>query len=306
MLLWATTDNFELNIPIKIPEEQTVLNKKIKNETEFIRIVAPNFSNSFQFDPQMNEGMDYVTVLCHYKPFNPYIKIQPNFKGLYGSNFNDSRGLVCNGDFSLAQVTSAWADYELQNKNYQNIFNREIQNLQVTNSVQREREIWGIASGTVSAAVGGAAAGAMAGGIGGAIAGGLVGGGASLLGGRRDLELNDKLRNEALDYKRDMFGYNLQNIQALPQGLAKTSAISPDNKYVPFIEYYECTDTERQALQDKLTYNGYTIMRIGSIANYLQSSKSYIKGRIIRLEDISEDFDMLKAIADEIYKGVFI
>ena len=306
VLLWATTDNFELNIPIKIPEEQTVLNKKIKNETEFIRIVAPNFSNSFQFDPQMNEGMDYVTVLCHYKPFNPYIKIQPNFKGLYGSNFNDSRGLVCNGDFSLAQVTSAWADYELQNKNYQNIFNREIQNLQVTNSVQRTREVVGAITGGLSGAVGGAAAGAMVGGLGGAIAGGLAGGLASGLGARKDIELNDKLRNEALDYKRDMFGYNLQNIQALPQGLAKTSAISPDNKYVPFIEYYECTDAERQALQDKLTYNGYTIMRIGSIANYLQQSKSYIKGRIIRMEAISEDFDMLTAIADEIYKGVFI
>ena len=47
-------------------------------------------------------------------------------------------------------------------------------------------------------------------------------------------------------------------------------------------------------------------MRIGNIANYLQPSKSYIKGRIIRMESISEDFDMLTAIADEIYKGVFI
>ena len=305
VLLWATSDNFELNIPISIPEEQTVLDKKIKNETEFIRIVAPNFSNSFQFNPQMNEGVDYVNILCHYKPFNPYIKIQPNFKGLYGSDFNDSRGLVCNGDFSLAQVTSAWADYELQNKNYQNIFNREIQNLQVTNSVQREREVFGMHTGMLSGAAGGAALGSLLGpwgALGAGVAGGLVSG----LGGWKDLQLNDRLRNEALDYKKDMFGYNLQNIQALPQGLAKTSAISPDNKYVPFIEYYECTDTEKQALQDKLTYNGYTIMRIGSIANYLQQDRSYIKGRITRMEGISDDFHMLKAIADEIYKGVFI
>ena len=305
VLLWATSDNFELNIPISIPEEQTVLDKKIKNETEFIRIVAPNFSNSFQFNPQMNEGVDYVNILCHYKPFNPYIKIQPNFKGLYGSDFNDSRGLVCNGDFSLAQVTSAWADYELQNKNYQNIFNREIQNLQVTNSVQREREVFGMHTGMLSGAAGGAALGSLLGpwgALGAGVAGGLVSG----LGGWKDLQLNDRLRNEALDYKKDMFGYNLQNIQALPQGLAKTSAISPDNKYVPFIEFYSCTDTEKQALQDKLTYDGYTIMRIGSIANFLQSNKSYIKGRITRMEGISDDFHMLKAIADEIYKGVFI
>ena len=238
--------------------------------------------------------------------FNPYIKVQPNFKGMYGNSYNDARGLICNGDFSLAQITSAWADYELQNKNYNNMFNREIQNMKVQNSVQREREIWGAATGGLSGAAGGAALGMMAGGPIGAAVGGGLGAVASGLGAWKDIQLNDKLRNEALDYRRDMFGYNLQNIQALPQGLAKTSAISPDNKYVPFIEYYECTDVERQALQDKLTYNGYTIMRIGNIANYLQSSKSYIKGRIIRIEDISDDFHLLRAIADEIYKGVFI
>lgn len=306
VLLWATSDNFSFTIPLAIPEEQTVLDKKVKTETEFVRFVAPNYSNSFEFDPQMNEGVNYVNVLCHYKPFNPYIKLQPNFKGMYGSEFNDARGLICQGDFSLAQVTSAWADYELQNKNYQNIFNREIQNLKVTNSVQREREIWGAATGVLGGAAGGAALGMMAGGPIGAAVGGGVGSIASALGGWKDIQLNDKLRNEALDYRRDMFGYQLQNIQALPYGLAKTSAISPDNKFVPFIEYYGCTEQEVQALEDKLTYNGYTIMRIGNIQNYLQSSRTYIKGRIIRIDNIADDYHMLKAVADEIYKGVFI
>ena len=306
VLLWATSDNFSFTIPLAIPEEQTVLDKKVKTETEFIRFVAPNYSNSFEFDPQMNEGVNYVNVLCHYKPFNPYIKLQPNFKGMYGSEFNDARGLICQGDFSLAQVTSAWADYELQNKNYQNTFNREIQNLKVTNSVQRTREIAGAITGSLSGAAGGAALGAMAGGPIGAVAGGLIGGLASGAGGYVDYKLNEKLRNEALDYKRDMFGYQLQNIQALPYGLAKTSAISPDNKFVPFVEYYACTEQEVQALEDKLTYNGYTIMRIGNIQNYLQSTRTYIKGRIIRIENIADDYHMLKAVADEIYKGVFI
>lgn len=306
VLLWATSDNFSFTIPVSIPEEQTVLGKKIKTETEFVRFVAPNYSNSFEFDPQMNEGVNYVNVLCHYKPFNPYIKLQPNFKGMYGGEFNDARGLICQGDFSLAQVTSAWADYELQSKNYSNIFSREVQNLKITNSVQKEREIWGAVTGGLSGAAGGAAAGMMVGGPLGALAGGAVGAVASGLGGWKDIQLNDKLRNEALDYKQDMFGYQLQNIQALPYGLAKTSAISPDNKFVPFIEYYACTEEEVQALEDKLTYNGYTIMRIGNIQNYLQSTRTYIKGRLIRIENIVDDYHMLKAVADEIYKGVFI
>lgn len=306
VLLWATSDNFSFTIPIEIPEEQTVLDKKIKTETEFVRFVAPNYSNSFEFDPQMNEGVNYVNVLCHYKPFNPYIKLQPNFKGMYGSEFNDARGLICQGDFSLAQVTSAWADYELQNKNYSNIFSREVQNLKINNSVQREREIWGAATGGLSGAAGGAALGMMLGGPIGAGVGGALGAVASGLGAWKDIDLNDKLRNEALDYKKDMFGYQLQNIQALPYGLAKTSAISPDNKFVPFIEYYGCTEQEVKALEDKLTYNGYTIMRIGNIQNYLQSTRTYIKGRLIRIENIVDDYHMLKAVADEIYKGVFI
>lgn len=306
VLLWATSDNFSFTIPLFISEARTVRDKKVKTETEFVRFVAPNYSNSFEFDPQMNEGVNYVNVLCHYKPFNPYIKLQPNFKGMYGSDFNDARGLICQGDFSLAQVTSAWADFELQNKTYQSVFSREVQNLKVQNSVQREREIWGAATGALSGAAGGAALGMMAGGPIGAAAGGVVGGALSAVGGWKDIQLNDKLRNEALDYKKDMFGYQLQNIQALPYGLAKTSAISPDNKFVPFVEYYACTEEEVQALDDKLKYNGYTIMRIGNIQNYLQSIRTYIKGRIIRIDNIADDYHMLKAVADEIYKGVFI
>lgn len=306
VLLWATSDNVKFDLPFSISEMQDVVEKKIENQTSFIRIVSPNFSTSFEFSPQMNEGLDKVIVTCQFRPFNPYIKIQPNFKGLYGRQFNDGRGLICGGDFSLSQVTSAWADYELNNKNYQNIFNREIQNLKVNNAVQREQQIWGIAAGTLGAGVQGGVAGGMAGGPWGAVAGATVGTVSSLVGGIRDLQLSDRLRNEALDYRRDMFGYQLGNIKALPQGLAKTSAIAPDNKYVPFIEYYTCTEQEKQALRDKILYDGATIMMIGKIKDYQRAMPIYIKGRIIRLEQIDEDFVIAKAIADEIYQGVFI
>ena len=306
VLLWATSDNVSFTIPVSIPEKQDVVEKKVASETEFIRIVAPNYSNSFQFNPQMNNGLTEISVLCCYKPFNPYIKVQPSFSGMYGASYNDARGLVALGDYSLAQITSAWANYELQNKNYQSAFNREIQNLEVNNAVQREQEKWAVGAGALSAAVGGAAAGGMAGGLIGAGIGGAVGGAASLLGGLRDIELNETLRNEALDYRKDMFGYQLGNIRALPYGLAKTSAIAPDNKLVPFIEFYSCTPEEKDALRNKIKYNGCTIMMIGTIANYIRQEKTYIKGRLIRLEGLAEDYNLCKALADEIYKGVFI
>lgn len=310
VLLWVRNDHDSFQIDVSIPEIQNVVEKKVDNETSFIRFVSPNFSNSFEFKPQMNNGLDYVTVTFQYKPFNPYIKIQPNFGGLYGgSAFNDARGLICGGDYSLAQITSAWADYELQNKNYQLMFNREIQNMEVNNAVQRTREKWNIAAGTIGASVQGASAGMMVAGPYGALAG-IGTGAASLAGGIADYTLNEKLRTEALDYKNDMFGYQLQNIQALPYGLAKVSAIAPDNKYVPFIEYYSCDvpgdQTMKDALRNKIKYNGCTIMMIGSIADYRGEEISYIKGRLIRTEDIQEDYHILNAIAGELYKGVFI
>jgi hypothetical protein len=49
-----------------------------------------------------------------------------------------------------------------------------------------------------------------------------------------------------------------------------------------------------------------TVMRIGNIREFLQSEPSYIKGKLIRLEEISDEFHIVNEIANEIYKGVFI
>ena len=65
-------------------------------------------------------------------------------------------------------------------------------------------------------------------------------------------------------------------------------------------------DEEKQALQDKIKYNGMTVMRIGTINQFLQSEPSYIKGKLIRLESVNDDFHMIRSIAEELYKGVFI
>ena len=103
-----------------------------------------------------------------------------------------------------------------------------------------------------------------------------------------------------------MYGYNLGNIQALPTSLTKTSAFTYNNKIFPILEYYTCTDQEKQALRDKIKYNGMTVMRIGTIAEFIPNAvKQYIKGRIIRLEGIEEDYHFLKAISEEIFKGAF-
>ena len=294
VLLWATKSSFTLNIYRNI----ATINPKIENLVDKWRLCSPNFNGQFEFSPAMNGGVDHFNVDCTYKPFNPYIHVNPNFKKLYGKDFNDARGLICGGDFSLPQVSNAWADYQLNNKNYENIFNREIQNLQVQQKYQRIGDI----ASAISGAVVGGGAGGLAGGVPGMVAGGI----GSLAAGAIDIGINEKLRAEAMDYKRDMFGMQMGNIQALPTNITKTTAFTYNNKLFPILEYYTCTIEERNALLDKLRYNGMTVGRIGKIADYLANAKDqYIKGRIIRIEGVSDDFHYYKAISDEIYKGAF-
>ena len=47
-------------------------------------------------------------------------------------------------------------------------------------------------------------------------------------------------------------------------------------------------------------------MRIGTINEFIQAEPSYIKGKLIRLENISDDFHLVNDIANELNQGVFI
>ena len=177
--------------------------------------------------------------------------------------------------------------------------------MEVNNSIQRTMEAWNVATGAISAATTAGIAGSTLGPIGAGV-GAVVGGVASMAGGMADIMLNEQLRSEALDYTKDQFGYQLGNIKALPQSLTKVSSLNPNNKIFPILEYYTCTDVEKEALRNKIKYNGMTIMRIGTINEFIQPETSYIKARLIRLETLSDDFHIVNKIADELNKGVFI
>ena len=177
--------------------------------------------------------------------------------------------------------------------------------METNNAIQKEREAWQTAAGVIGGGIGGAVAGGIAGPIGAAV-GGIVGAGASAIAGARDIELNNKLRNEAIDFSKDNFGYQLGNIKALPDNLTKVSSFNQNNKFFPILEYYTCTETEKQALINKIKYNGMTVMRIGTIAEFIKQEPTYIKGQLIRLETVQEDTNYINEIANEINKGVFI
>ena len=300
-----------LNTSVFLDNPIIIKDYKIEAMCDKYRFCSPNFNSAFEFNAAKNRGLNQINIYCNFYPYSPYIQVSPNFNNgtLYGQNYNDSRGLICSGDFSLPILNNSWTNYQLNNKNYLNTFNRQIENMEINNAVQREKQIWQAVSGSVSGIASGAMAGGMMGGPGGAIAGAVVGGAASIAGGIRDVQLGDTLRNEAIDYTKDQFGYQLGNIQAQPTTISKVSSYTVNNRIFPFIEYYTCTDTEKEALRNKIKYNGMTVMVVDKLKNYINYNtpgESYIKGKIIRLKNIIDDFHIANDIAGEINKGVFV
>lgn len=295
---------------LQFPIEYTirVKNYKISNETEFCRLVSPNWNGMFEFTPAKNRGISGFNVDLELKPFQPYIHVAPQFNesGLYGVRNGDPIGLICGGDFSLTMTSDAWQTYERQNKNYKEIFDRNIQNIEVQQKYQRIGEAVGAAVGTLQGAAAGAMTGSMFGGGYGAAIGGVVGAGTSAIGGATDIYINDKLRAETIDYTKDQFGYQMGNIRALPDSLTKVNSLNPNNKLFPILEFYGCTKEESRALVSKLKYNGYSIGRIGTITEFKNpSEETYIKGQLILFE-IDEDTHLAAELAAEINKGVRI
>lgn len=292
------------------PASITIGDKKLTNECDMWRLVSPNYNGQFEFNAAKNDGVDYFQVDFSYKPYKPYIRVSPNFKGLYGEQFNDARGLICNGDFSLPILTPAWTTYENNNKNYQISFDRQIESMELQNKWNKVGDITRAITGTFSGGISGAFTGGMIGGVPGAIIGGATGTIASGVAGGVDAYTNQILRNDALDLTKDQFGYALGNIKAMPISLTRVSSFNINNKVFPILEYYTCSDTEKEALKNKIKYNGMTIMRIDKIRTYLfnkyENAPAYIKGKLIRLEGLGDDFHIINEIANEINKGVYI
>ena len=283
-----------------------IMDYKVENECDMYRLCSPNYASAFEFNPAKNDGVEGYTVRCTYKPYQPFINVAPKFNRLYGKDFKDNRGLILSGDFSLPIVKDAWINYQLQNKNYQLAFDRQIENLESNYSWQKKMGITNAITGTLQGGVSGIMSGALIGGPWGAAIGGVVGTGASLAGGIADITMQQNLHNEAIDYTRDNFGYQLQNIQALPNTLNKVSSIISVSKLFPFVEYYTCTNEEKEALENKLKYNGMTIGRIGKIEDYLQGdTQTYVQGQLIRLQG-KFDTHIANEIANEFKKGWYI
>lgn len=312
IILWAANSSGSFNISMPFASGTP----KVTNQTDLWRLVSPNYAGEFEFNVARNKGLQYVVVDYTYRPAMPYIHVSPVFNedGLYGQYWGDSRGLICGGDFSVAYLSNDWVTYQNNNKNYQTIFDREIQNMDVNREVQRTQEAWNIATGTL----GGASTGAIAGGMVSAsplsaIAGGVLGAGASLAGGMLDKQFSEQLYQESKKFKQDTFALQLDNIKARPQSLAKTSGFTNNNKYFPFIEYYTCTDEEKMLFANYIRNYSMTVNKYDNIVNYINNTfgyvgiqdRGFIQAEIIKATNFNGESHELAELNRELNSGLY-
>lgn len=270
---------------------------KIASMTKVHRVCSPNYNGSYEFSPYMNGGVQYFNVDFTYLPYQPWIKLNPNYQYLYGEDFNDSRGLICQGNFSITKMNDAWANYQNQNVNFQAVFDRQIKNMKKNFKYQQIEQL---AGGSAEAIGTGASMGAL---VGSGVGVGL--GALSAVGGLADLGLSYAKYKEQRSYAKDMYKYNLQNIQAQPETISQVTAFNYNSKYVPFLEIYTCTEQEIKACEDMIKWNSMSVGRIGTLREYVRDNETFIQGSFIRL-NVDDEYNVSTDINDELKKGIYI
>lgn len=286
----------------KLSDLFKITNVKQQNETDFLRICDCNGNNAWDFNYVKNGGVKGFYYYQTIKPYQSSITVQPVFNELYGANFEDRRGLNISSDLSITRVSDAWVSYVNSNKNYQNIFDRQIENLTTQNKYNNRNSILNSVSGALSGATSGATAGFFTtGNLVGGIVGGIAGGVASTLGGVADYNSQKKLQQETINYQTDIYNYQLDNIKAQANTISKVSGFDSLSKYYVFLEYYSCTDEEKNLFNRYIDFKG---MKAGYIGPIEYKSGNVYTAVPIKLNEISEN--IYNAIGNELSKGVII
>ena len=259
------------------------------------RLCSPNQESMFEFSPSMNYGVEKWRVSFNYRPYTSYIKVQPEWKGLYGNNeYNgktDFRGLVYNSSLCVTQLNDAWANYVSNNKNYQQLFDNQINTLTKQQEVQLSamEETLGLRSFT----------------------GMPIGSILRVIGGSKDIEMTRELNNIAITKMETDFKYQMDNVKSMPHTIKKLTNINEDTRVFPFIEIYSATEVEEQSFDLKMRWTGYTIMTSGVIDTYLQPGvETFIQADLIRLDlsrsEETADNHIASEIATELAKGIYL
>ena len=277
---------------------------KFDYNTKLYRLCSPNQETVFEFSPAMNGGIDTWEVSCDYRPFTSYIKVQPTWKKWYGqaeyNGLTDFRGLVYNSSLCVTQLSDAWSNYVANNKNYQQLFDNQINTLTKQNEIQinAAEETLGLRSFT----------------------GMPIGSVLRTIGGMKDIDMQKELNNVAISKLETDFKYQLDNIKAMPHTIKKLTNINEDTRIFPYIEIYSATSDEINSYNLKTEFTGYTIMTTGFITDFLkpvtynniwlEDGLTFIQASLINLDltrsEETADNHMAVEIASELDKGIYI
>lgn len=317
---YAYSSNCKYRQTITYPySRNNIQNQKIDSECRFLRLCSPNGKAMWEYNITRNgntSNTETFEILATFKPKAPMFFIRPiEFGGLYKQTYlDDQRGLVDTSSYSLDIVNDSWISYVEQNSNFQTIFNRQIETIELQNKYQKQSDVVGAIGGVAGGVAGGAASGAAAGsiipGVGtaaGAVVGGLIGGIASAFAGGYDVSINEKLREEQLSLTKDLHYMNLAQIKARPDTLAKVSNVDINSHLCPYIEIYSASEDEIDYLKDLLRYKGYSIQRISTFKKHMDNSGTtapFISGRLIECPTLQEDAHIYADLNKELQTGV--
>ena len=310
-IFWVPDITVETTINYRVQVPTDPIEAKVFNECTKYRLCAPNGNGAFDFSPLLNEGVSKFNVFMTLKPYQPFIRIAPDFGGLYGDEFKDYRGLILSGDYSVPRNNDAWIQYIQANKNYLLTFNRQIQNMEFNQRMARTEAIPNAIAGALSAAGTGTVIGSFAGPLGMGI-GGVGAGAASLGAGLTDMVLMNRKFAEQASMTRDNFMYSTGNIAARPDTIASVGSFTNSNKLVPYIEVYDCTDIEKDAFREFLKYNGMAFNRIATIQDALSyrgtdTNPFLVQGRTMRTSThIYGDSHGIQELVNTLSGGIYI
>lgn len=279
---------------------------KLDNETRFVRLASPNYASLYDFSVAKNRGVTGWAITMTVRPYQPYIHVAPIWGGMYSPIYQyDPKGLILSGNYSVDIVSSAWTSYEIANKNYQLIFDRNVQTLDLQQSIERNRDIRDMVSGLVNAGMSAAGSYASGGAKGAAISAAKSAGG--LISSALSMQEAEQLRQNARDSMMDMQSYNLGNIRARPDTLTKVSSINRQNKGWPVAEIYTAPQNEVDAYIALRKYAGMTVGVIGRLNEYLRENPykyRYIRAQVLRLR-AEVDTHMAQVINAELSGGCY-
>ena len=212
-------------------------------------------------------------------------------------------------------IESGWFLQGNENKNFEAIFNREIQHMDVQRKYERASQIGSAIAGTVTGAAAGAATGTFVGGGVGAAVGGIVGGVGAAVTGAADVVHAEKLFQESKSYATDMHFMQLGNVQALPRSLAKTTAFNVDNRFFPILATYLPTENEVNMVDEYINTHSMNVNAVGKPENYIYNryckegstytDRGFISGSIIKIET-TFDTHFVDELNKEFQKGVYL